>query len=1553
MARHTRPAPTWESHVEESQKCGGHSWFCTNATTPDRCSTQDALDTNMLDSQVLDTPDGLGTALRAIEAVCHRGDTEIAEMVAALDTRPYILEYVISVLEEEAYEKLSKWIVTGFPTSTTPNMMDTMSVRLLQRFSSSLLSVEYPPAADAPPNLHVLRGKVELSFNVLRDLEENIDSALTKRRTFPTSHEKGNAVTIDRHISPHLFDAMGIIVPTTDAEVHDVYVQVLSQLQSTLEYYLLVLRNPLLSEIFESSYTCCLTTKAVVGPDQSQNLALPVLQPMETALGLDEIGGFGEWTILLSTRVQKDLRDIKRADGAMFRIVMKKIKQLSQGYFSRGNRKSLTGPKMKLPIYEARVTGGTRIVYQIDCIPDLGNYHATTSQHECQVIRMFGIFTHAQLHRRRFWDNLSRQLQKRGTNYIERCTFRDEPLGAIDDVIKPALFPPSTHQDQDTSQPAPTVKVCEEDMKEIHSMLVLDKFVVLSQALLNSILADKEVAHVFSVSMQEQEIIEHPSSCYVIGRSGTGKTITMLFKMLGIQHTWQQYPDMGPKPRQVFVTQSQVLATKVEEYFVKLTLSLETAACSREELRVIENDVEQKTELVGQEDNKQWRSDLPKRFSELLDKHFPLFITYDRLCVMLENDIGLGGRDDGLITPKKHVRGHEATSSMSLTSPRNSRLRAGCGITSSSDYMQQFRRNFVSYGVFLASYWDHLPQTLTRVLDPALVFGEFMGVIKGSEDAVGAEHRCLDRESYKSLSVRSQRTFSHKRDDIYDLFTAYGKLKQKRQDYDAADRTHYILEALREGSLTGQKVDFLYVDEVQDNLLIDTLVLRTICANENGLFWAGDTAQAISIGSSFRFADLKAYQHRIEKQLSHELGLTPVESRTFELVTNYRSHSGIVNCARSVIELIMRYWPYSIDVLKPEQATIDGFRPIFFGDADLDKLISADSRGGAIGFGARQCILVRNDTTKARLKQGLQHSTIMTLYESKGSEFDDVSSAFLRTYVITDKTKVLLYNFFKDSTATLNQWRLVLEGVSYGGNLQCAPTFDETRHASICVELKFLYVAITRARKNLWIMDGSESAEPMKVYWSSKDQIEIWSPTAEMPRLAVTSTPEEWAETGRTMFHNEHYEEASVAFLRAGGDREAQICKAYLLRQKARLISATASTARTQAFVTAASAFSSCAQSSTSKQPKERLTCYGAAGECYSEARDLKNAGYSYRMAERYDEAACSYQEGGYVDEMVEVITQHKKSLDSDLLERLMIVAQTYYFKRLNFEAALKLFPSEKDALEFLGNWNLDEARLKLLIELGRILEAAEIHAKNNDMLKAVETLSKSAARGVDHMRPMIKYLLTGLRRGFTFGVPPSSTSPTASRLLALADQLDKSIMTEQEVDELTMFQAIRRADRVALRTLSKTFIGTGNNPAALLCLDHAFSSTLNLRDLSLVEIQALLSLYLDYIRLLDKFLRDESLAKGSNHQRLFGFQPLEENRYLVPKRTLLHGKLANQSGLGGQSTEGYRCGFDELRRGIVHIIKSRISDRTKIQNDACCDVHEFAPCLQSLIQKK
>ena len=147
------------------------------------------------------------------------------------------------------------------------------------------------------------------------------------------------------------------------------------------------------------------------------------------------------------------------------------------------------------------------------------------------------------------------------------------------------------------------------------------------------------------------------------------------------------------------------------------------------------------------------------------------------------------------------------------------------------------------------------------------------------------------------------------------------------------------------------------------------------------------------------------------------------------------------------------------------------------------------------------------------------------------------------------------------------------------------------------------------------------------------------------------------------MFLNKRYAQASVAFQRAGRDREVTVCEAYLLREKARSISTAAGAARIQAFIAAANAFFTCAQDSPSQQAKERLAYYGIAGGCYSEARDLKRSGDSYRMAEKYALAASTYREGGHFGEMVEVITQHSAALDGGLLERLTTVAQMHYFK--------------------------------------------------------------------------------------------------------------------------------------------------------------------------------------------------------------------------------------------------------------------------------------------------
>ena len=145
------------------------------------------------------------------------------------------------------------------------------------------------------------------------------------------------------------------------------------------------------------------------------------------------------------------------------------------------------------------------------------------------------------------------------------------------------------------------------------------------------------------------------------------------------------------------------------------------------------------------------------------------------------------------------------------------------------------------------------------------------------------------------------------------------------------------------------------------------------------------------------------------------------------------------------------------------------------------------------------------------------------------------------------------------------------------------------------------------------------------------------------------------------MFRRGRYEQASVAFRRAGREKKARICDAYVMQEKTALTSTTTSAARIQAFAAAAEDFVDCALNSPSKV--ERLTCYEAAGDCYKEAQDLKRAANSYQEGERYDKAALAYQEGECVDDMVETITQHKGTFTKSLHERLTKFAQIHYFK--------------------------------------------------------------------------------------------------------------------------------------------------------------------------------------------------------------------------------------------------------------------------------------------------
>jgi hypothetical protein len=104
----------------------------------------------------------------------------------------------------------------------------------------------------------------------------------------------------------------------------------------------------------------------------------------------------------------------------------------------------------------------------------------------------------------------------------------------------------------------------------------------------------------------------------------------IIFKILGIERAWQNLGCMGPRPRQLFVTKSRLLAEKVEGDYVNLLYSLSAGPDAPLYVRErIQRWNSRGKETINLGDVDDGRDDLPEKFSELRDSDFPLFLTME------------------------------------------------------------------------------------------------------------------------------------------------------------------------------------------------------------------------------------------------------------------------------------------------------------------------------------------------------------------------------------------------------------------------------------------------------------------------------------------------------------------------------------------------------------------------------------------------------------------------------------------------------------------------------------------------------------------------------------------------------------------------------------------------------------------------------------------------------------------------------------------------------------------------------------------------------------
>ncbi|CAK9141755.1 unnamed protein product [Ilex paraguariensis] len=585
-------------------------------------------------------------------------------------------------------------------------------------------------------------------------------------------------------------------------------------------------------------------------------------------------------------------------------------------------------------------------------------------------------------------------------------------------------------------------------------------------------------------------------------------------------------------------------------------------------------------------------------------------------------------------------------------------------------------------------------------------------------------------------------------------------MKTEHGDFDLADLVIDLHHRLKNEKLEGDKMDFVYIDEVQDLTIKQIALFKYICRNiDEGFVFSGDTAQTIAQGIDFRFEDIRSlfYNDFILQSVSDEStgrkekGLI---SEIFNLRQNFRTHAGVLKLAQSVIDLLCHFFRNSIDILKPETSLIYGEAPVLLEPGNEENAIvtifgnSGNVDGKIVGFGAEQVILVRDDSARMEISDYIgKQALVLTIMECKGLEFQDV----------------LLYNFF-GSSPLRNQWRVVYEFMKkqdlLDSTISKSPSFSHAKHNILCSELKQLYVAITRTRQRLWICENIEElSKPMFDYWKRKCLVQVRKLDDSLAQaMQVASSPEEWKARGLKLYWETNYEMATMCFERAGDTISEKRAKAAGLKAAADRLRVSNPEMSCTVLREAAEIFDSIGRAESAAECFCDLGEYErAAGNIYMEkcgVSELKKAGECFSLAGFYERAAHVYAKGNYLQECLSVCTQGKffdlglqfieywkqlstmddcmaaRSKDVDKIEKEFLERCALHYYELKDNRSMMKFVRAFHSMDLRRNFLkslecLDELLL-LEEESGNFVEAAEIAELRGDLLLEADLLGKA-----------------------------------------------------------------------------------------------------------------------------------------------------------------------------------------------------------------------------------
>ena len=220
--------------------------------------------------------------------------------------------------------------------------------------------------------------------------------------------------------------------------------------------------------------------------------------------------------------------------------------------------------------------------------------------------------------------------------------------------------------------------------------------------------------------------------------------------------------------------------------------------------------------------------------------------------------------------------------------------------------------------------------------------------LKGSVEAFQSPGGILPRDEFvevERLGKNRCRIPAELREQIYDEFLQYQKYLEDQQLWDDCDRVRHLLLCINRAkkedpeAFDQVKRSKVYVDEVQDYTQLEILLFFYL-SGPNGLFLAGDPAQSVVEGTEFRFDEVRG--------VGHFVGSVIQKPKTVNV--NFRSHSGILNCAGGVLDILFTHFPSSAKQLKKDEGLFQGSRPGVLSGTSINQLntLLGDKLKGAV-----------------------------------------------------------------------------------------------------------------------------------------------------------------------------------------------------------------------------------------------------------------------------------------------------------------------------------------------------------------------------------------------------------------------------------------------------------------------------------------------------------------------------------------------------------------------------------------------------------------------------